>query len=254
MLERAMDDATLEELRKGLYANYGGDFQGAGDELDLRAAERWGRAYDWYLRGWLPVDRNAPIADLGCGSGGLLLFFKNRGYHDLAGCDISPDQVERARRVVPSVEFADVLGWLSRHESRFALITALDLIEHLTRGEALRFLELARHALRPGGRLILQTPNAAAPGGMDYRYGDMTHEWCYNPNQLERLLRRAGFGHVEFHEQGPVPWGYSATSTIRWLVWKLLCAGVQLWWLAETGACARVLSKNLMVSAVRPKL
>lgn len=245
-----MDDTTAD-LRKELYANYGRDFQGAGEELDLDGAERWGRAYDWYFRGWLPDDRDAPIADLACGSGGLLLFFKQRGYRTLAGCDISPDQIGRARRIGFTVERAEVLDWLAGHEDRFALITALDLIEHLTRSEALRFLELARSALRAGGRLILQTPNAAAPCGMDYRYNDMTHEWCYNPNQLERLLRRAGFGGIVFREQGPVPWGYSATSTLRWLVWKLLSAGVQLWWLAETGRTAPVLSKNLIVCAIR---
>lgn len=239
----------LAELRGELYARYGRDFQSAGETLDLTSARRWAKAYDWYLRGWLPTDRNAVIGDLACGSGGLLLYFKDRGYHNLFGVDISPDQVARARQILPSVVCADVLDWLAGQEARFDLLTALDLIEHLTRSEALRFLELARRALKHGGRLVIQTPNAAAPYGMDYRYNDATHEWCYNPNQIKRLLGRAAFSAVEVREQGPVPWGYSAPSTARWLLWKFLSLGVHLWWLAESGATAPVLSKNMLVCA-----
>lgn len=241
----------LALLRRTLYARYGRDFQSVGETLDVTSARRWGKAYDWYLRGWLPTDRNVVIGDLACGSGGLLLYFKDRGYHNLFGVDISPDQVARARQIVPSVVCADVLDWLTGHESRFDLLTALDLIEHLTRPEALRFLELARRALKPGGRIVLQTPNAAAPLAMDVRYGDPTHEWCYSPNQLQRLLARAGFSAIEVREQGPVPWGYSVASTARWVLWKLLSLGVHLWWLAENGTFAPVLSKNMLVSAKR---
>ncbi len=250
MIESVETSRTdLSAFRADLYGRYGRDFQGAGDSLDIEAVDRWGIAYDWYLRGWLPADRAAAIADLACGSGGLLRFFQKRGYCNLSGVDVSPDQVARARQIVPSVEQADVLDWLETHEGRFDLLTALDLIEHLTRPEALRFLERARRALKPGGRLVLQTPNAAAPIAMDVRYGDPSHEWCYNPNQLCRLLARAGFTRIEVREQGPVPWGYSLASTVRWLLWKLLSAGVQLWWIAETGARAPVLSKNMLVSA-----
>jgi SAM-dependent methyltransferase len=241
----------LQVLRKSLYARYGRDFQSAAERFDEEGARRWSRAYDWYLRDWLPANREARIADLACGGGNLLFFLRERGYRNLIGVDISADQVARARQVVPDVVCTDALEWLEHHESSFDLLTALDLIEHLTRGEALRFLERCHRALKPGGRLILQTPNAGAPFGMDFRYGDPTHEWCYNANQITRLLHRVGFQDVEIREQGPVPWGYSFASSARWVLWKLLCAGVQLWWLAETGARARVLSKNMILRATR---
>lgn len=244
-----MNAEDRARLRESVYASYGRDWQDATERFDAAAADRWGRAYAWYLRRWLPDRRDAAIADLACGQGRLLHWLKSQGYTNLSGVDISPDQVALARQVVPSVDQADVLEWLALHPERFDCLIGLDIIERFTREEALRFLELCFGALKPGGRLILQTPNADSPLGLQIRYGDITHEWAYNVNQLARLLRRAGFTAIEPREQGPVPWGYSLVSTARFLVWRLIRAGLQLWNLAETGARLPVLTRVFLVKA-----
>ena len=141
----------------------------------------------------------------------------------------------------------DLLSWLAERPERFDLLIGLDIIEHFARDEALRFLELAYAALKPGGRLVLQTLNADSPFGPSVFYGDITHEWAYNVNQLARLLRRAGFVAIEARGQGPVPWGYSLASTARFLVWRLIRAGLQLWNLAETGATLPVLTRVFLI-------
>jgi hypothetical protein len=130
-------------------------------------------------------------------------------------------------------------------------VIGLDLIEHLHRDEAVRFLDLCRRALKVGGRLVLQTPNADSPFGMQPRYGDITHEWAFNTNQLTRLMRRARFERIEARGLGPVPWGYSALSTARWFVWSGVRAGLQLWNLAETGARVPVLTRVFLISGLR---
>ena len=185
--------------------------------FESSAATRWGKAYRWYLRQWLPESKDAVIADLACGNGNLLYFFQQSGYRNLHGVDISQDQVAMARQVLPNVVEANVLEWLVDRRRQFDLIVSLDLIEHFHRDEALRFLDLCFTSLKPGGRLILQTPNTDSPFGLQICFGDITHEWAYNANQLTRLLRRVGFVNIEPREQGPVPWGYSLTSTARWL-------------------------------------
>ncbi len=38
------------------------------------------RVYARYLRGWLPSDPAAPVADLGCGDGKLLAFLTGAGF------------------------------------------------------------------------------------------------------------------------------------------------------------------------------
>ena len=169
---------------------------------------------------------------------------KSRGYTNLYGVDIAPDQVALARQVA-NVDQPVVLA-----RGAPGAIRLVDRARHhraFARDEALRFLELAYGALKPGGRLVLQTPNADSPFGLQHRYNDITHEWAYNVNQLARLLRRAGFVALEAREQGPVPWGYSLVSTARFLVWRLIRAGLQLWNVAETGATLPVLTRVFLI-------
>lgn len=246
------DDVQGSGYRAHLYENYGADFQSAPERFDSSAAARWGRAYDHYLRSWLPESKDARIVDVACGYGKLLYFFRERGYRQIAGVDISPDQVRRAREVVATVHQGDVLAFLAGHSAEFDLITALDLIEHLTKDEVLRFVHSCFEALRPGGRLILQTPNADSPFGMASRYNDLTHEVCFNPNALGRLLSRAGFRNIEARELGPVPFGYSVASTVRWCLWQSIRAGVVLWNVVETGSPgSRIVTRNFAVGGIR---
>jgi len=238
--------------RQSIYTGYGKYFQDAGEVFDARSAARWAKAYRWYFRGWLPGRKDAAIVELACGGGRLLYFLLALGYTDVRGVDISPDQVELARQATSNVEQADVLTWLEEKKESFDLIVALDLIEHFHKDEMLRFLDLCLAALRPGGKLILQTANADSPFGMQHRYGDISHEWAFNVNQLVRLLSRAGFSDNEPREQGPVPLGYSLASTARFFVWRVIRMGLQIWSLAETGSTPRVLTRVFLISAVRP--
>ena len=152
-------DAVLD-YRRRIYENYGTYMQSAPERFDESAARRWGKAYEYYLRGWLPADPDARIVDLACGYGRLLHFFRERGYRNLTGVDISPDQVQRARQVVPDVEQANVLDFLSQHQGDLDLIIAQDLIEHLRKDEALRFTEGCYAALQPGGVSSCRRPMA----------------------------------------------------------------------------------------------
>jgi SAM-dependent methyltransferase len=238
--------------RGRLYAEYGSTFQSAPERFDEAAASRWGRAYRWYLRGYLPEARDARIVDLGCGYGRLLHLLREEGYSLITGVDISPDQTRRAREVVPDVQEMGVLDYLACHPMEFDLISALDLVEHLDKCEVLEFVDACMTALQPGGRLVLQTPNADSPFGMAHRYNDLTHEVAFNCNAISRLLAGAGFVDVRVRELGPVPWGYSLVSTGRYCAWQIIRAGVLAWNLVETGeAGCGVVSRNLMVSAQR---
>ncbi|HEX8903434.1 MAG TPA: hypothetical protein VF771_01190, partial [Longimicrobiaceae bacterium] len=86
----------------------------------------------------------------------------------------------------------------------------------------------------PGGRLVLQTPNAASPWGLMIRYGDLTHELAFEPRSLAYALRHAGLRDVEIRECGPYVHGLR--SLVRVGVWWLIRAGLRVWNLAETGS------------------
>jgi 2-polyprenyl-3-methyl-5-hydroxy-6-metoxy-1,4-benzoquinol methylase len=224
-----------ETYRMRIFENYAVDFEDSGERFDEAAELRWGRAYHSYFEGWLPGSRDASIADLGCGRGRLLYFFRHQGFVRLYGVDASPSQVRLARQVVPEVVQGDVFDFLEQSEGGFDLVAALDLIEHLRKDAVLDFLDLCHARLKPGGRLILQTPNADSPWVSGVRYGDFTHEICFSPPLLARLLRLCGFVDIEARETGPVAWGYSAASTVRFALWQGIRALLRLWNLVETG-------------------
>lgn len=242
---------TGTDLRENIYSQYGRDFQDSGEAFDAVAADRWGKAYDWYFRNWLPADKSAAIGELAPGTGKMLHFLKSRGYRNLSAVDISPDQVRMARQVAEDVTLGNALEWLAERKGHFDLIIALDLIEHFTRPESLDFLDLCHAALKPGGRLILQTPNGDSPFGLQHRYNDMTHEWCFNNNLLERLMRRTGFDSIEGREMGPPPWGYSLKATVRFIIWRVARAMIQLVNIAEQGGPEPVLTRVFLMSGRR---
>ncbi|NWF72389.1 MAG: class I SAM-dependent methyltransferase [Nitrospirae bacterium] len=245
-------DLTKMTYRDRLYANYGHEFQDAGEQFDREGAVRWGRATVYQLRGWIPPKKESRILDLACGAGRLLFFFSERGYKNLTGVDISPDQVALASQVTPDVRHESVLDHLESHPDSYDLITGYDIIEHFHKDEALRFLDGCHGALRPGGRLILQTPNADSPWGTMHRYNDFTHEICFSPNSLSRLMRLVGFSHIEPREVSPVPFGNSIASSVRYLIWQLIRAGLGIWNLAETGTTgAGVWTRVFLMSGVK---
>ncbi|MBA7700111.1 hypothetical protein ES703_108818 [subsurface metagenome] len=199
-----------EDYRSRIYELYATNFQDVPETFNEGAAWRWGGAYRFYMREWLPEDKSANIVDLACGWGRLLYFFRRMVYQNVTGVDISPEQVKLSKQVTQNVKEANVLDYLESNPTSFHLIGDLDIVEHFHKPEVLRFLGGCNWALKIGGRLILKIPNADSPWGSVHRYNDFTHEVGFNPNSLTRLLRLSGFSNIEVREQGPVPLGYSA--------------------------------------------
>jgi cyclopropane fatty-acyl-phospholipid synthase-like methyltransferase len=238
------------EYRKRIFERYASVFKPASARASDAEMDRWGGAYEVYLAGWLPTARGAAIADLGCGAGWLLRFLAGRGYRNLSGIDASAEQVALARAHAAEVEQGDLLAFLRARPATFDLLTAFDVIEHLTKDETLDFLDACHAALRPGGRLVLQTPNGESPFVGSVRYGDFTHETCFTPALLVQLLQLAGFEHAEVRECRPVVRG--TASLVRAALWKALRWLILVWNLAETGARGSgVLTRVFLASATK---
>jgi SAM-dependent methyltransferase len=235
--------------REELFASYR-TVQALPAKPDLAKADHWGEAYDTYLRGWMPEGPDGCIADIACGNGYLLRFFQKRGYRNVQGVDISEEQLAVAKQICERVQLQNGTDYLLQKPNSFDLITALDLVEHLTKDELLKFLRSAHGALRPGGRLILQTPNCASPQGIAVRYSDFTHEIGLNPNSLAWLMRLTGFQDYEAREQGPVSRGLK--STVRWGLWRMLRWAFIVRDLIESGSAQRVYTRVFVASATKP--
>jgi SAM-dependent methyltransferase len=101
-------------------------------------------------------DRQARVADLGCGEGELLARLAELGFHQLTGIGWKvnvPSNVEK----VEGVDLSQV-GWSERLAgATFDVLTATEVLEHLV--NPYEFLTQARRLTRSGGRLILTFPN-----------------------------------------------------------------------------------------------
>lgn len=236
------------DYRQRIYSKYASCFQDSKQTFDVTAANKWGTAYDSYLKGWLPSQKNANILEIACGSGRLLHFFKARKYTNITGVDISPEQVQLAKKIVEAVVQADILKFLENVDKTYDLIIGLDIIEHFQKDEVLRFLDACYKALKPRGRIILQTPNAQSPFGPSIFYGDFTHEICFTPKGLQHILNLCGFRKFQIRETGPVVHGFA--STIRYIFWQMIRLILKLWNLIETGNCEdAVFTRTFLISA-----
>ncbi|MCX6139695.1 MAG: class I SAM-dependent methyltransferase [Candidatus Kapabacteria bacterium] len=87
----------------------------------------------------LPTNYAARIVDLGCGYGAFLLLVQKKGFSNLRGVDLSPEQIQLAKELGLSCVEVDSLFLALQSEHNVSLITMFDVIEHLTRSEASRW-------------------------------------------------------------------------------------------------------------------
>ena len=145
----------------------------------------------------LPDDKDVNILELGCGYGGLLLLLQQSGYKNCEGIDHSEDQVKAAGELGSiNVRQADMIAFLELANNDFDVIIGIDVIEHSNKPELFELLEKSKKALRDNGTLIFRTPNADAPFGSTYCFGDLTHEIFLNYSSAEQVFLSTGFEQI----------------------------------------------------------
>ena len=122
------------------------------------------------------------ILDYGCGTGDHITFPLAQSGHDVLGVDIHGPSILEARRRYTLANLTFRVGELKDLMDEglsFDFIVCSEVLEHLHNPE--EFLRGLRSLLRPGGGLIITTPNGFGSFEMLCR--------------LERLLRRIGVHH-----------------------------------------------------------
>lgn len=174
----------------------------------------------------LPTRKDAAILDLGCGFGQFLYFLQSEGYTETTGIDLNPQQLEVARSLgVRNVQCCEGKEFLRGSAGQFDFISAIDVVEHVPKGQVLEFLDLIHIALRPGGRFLCQVPNLAAFYTPLF-FMDFSHETPFTATSLKQLLQLANFENVRVFPRGPIAHGLK--SAIRCLLWKVITAGLRL--------------------------
>ena len=204
---------------KDLYTNYTSVAVFATEEEEA-AFSAWGEMYlKRRIFPHLPSDKGANLLEIGCGYGRYLSVLTTLGYIHTYGIDISEEQIAYARDHLhlTNVEQADALTFLSTRSEHYHAVLLIDVVEHLTVDYAVELLSLVRQYLHPGGKLIIQVPNAMAPLSPNY-HGDITHLTLYSPRTMGQLLTMSGFRRFDHHELAPIPHGLK--SHARSLLWK----------------------------------
>ncbi len=102
------------------------------DEYNFRK-----KIYELNYKSILPEDKNANILELGCGPGYFLKYLNELGYKNIQGVDISPEQLELAKKLGVSsyIVQADIFDYLKSTKQKFDMICAFHLLEHLFKNE-----------------------------------------------------------------------------------------------------------------------
>ena len=145
------------------------------------------QARAWYLR-FIP--QPGDLLDLGCGRGEFLAAAAEAG-HRVLGLDHDQAMLAEAREL--PVRQADALDFLQSTPDRYDVITAYHVIEHLAVRDAEAMIRLAADRLRPGGRLIIATPNPGSLPTIAHEFWrDPTHVRPYDRELIEFLTTGAG--------------------------------------------------------------
>ena len=240
--------STETDYRSLIYNKHTSHSQNDSGKFDSVTAENWGRAYESYLKNWLPKQKDAAILEVGCGDGRLLHFLIKREYTNVTGIDINPDQISLAKQVSNKVTQANAIEFLKTANNKYDMIIGLDFIEHLHKGEVFDFLGACHNALKTDGSIILQTPNGQSPFVSGILYGDFTHEICFIPKSLQHILELCGFSNFHIRQTGPVVHGLK--SAIRYILWQMIHFKLKLWNLIETGDSKDIkFTRTFLISA-----
>lgn len=150
------------------------------------------------------------LLDIGCGSG----VFAGRAIQvpdvRVVGIDANESAIKFARQQFPDphVEFrVGLLDELHFPDQSFDRISLLEVIEHIYEHQAVDLLQTTARLLRPGGRLVISTPNARSAWPMvewmldrfrlvAHMSGDQ-HVSLYDAARLRTTCERSGLRFLE---------------------------------------------------------
>jgi 2-polyprenyl-3-methyl-5-hydroxy-6-metoxy-1,4-benzoquinol methylase len=158
-----------------------------------------------YIFDWIPLDLKGPVLDVGCGMGFTVLAFRELGFTDCRGIDTDTAQIEACRRLgVDAEKVSDSIVYLTSRPEQFQVITLLDVLEHVPVARQVDMMRAVHVALAPGGRVLVQVPNANSPLAARWRYIDYTHFCSFTEHSLQFVLRNAYFDEITIQGYEPI--------------------------------------------------
>lgn len=133
--------------------------------------------------------------DLGCGRGEWLQYLQQQCDLEVLGVDNNNDMIMECQLKGVKAVYSDILTCLKAQADNTALvISGFHIAEHLPAGRLYQLIQQAHRILKPGGVLILETPNPENVRTATYQFHlDPSHLHPLPPPLLDFLVKQVGF-------------------------------------------------------------
>jgi 2-polyprenyl-3-methyl-5-hydroxy-6-metoxy-1,4-benzoquinol methylase len=179
-----------------------------------------GEVFDATVEHLATIDREAPILDVGSGTGFYLNRWRSLGFRDITGSDLTVVATERLAEESPwaTIRLADITSpTLSFARAPFAAVSAMDMLFHIVDDELWRHAvgNLAR-LVDDGGYLILSDhlPDASATLRLSQ------HQVSRTLDQYRRLIDESGMDIVSIEPMFVLMNGPVGAGRVRILAWR----------------------------------
>ncbi len=183
------EEIVSDEMYLAFEEKFRGNESDISDRQDFYVAE--------YLKD-LKVEDDSLALDLGCGRGEWLKKMSKRGYRTV-GVDINSSMVSACEENGVEAVNSDALEYLEAVEdSSVDVLSAFQVIEHLSKAEVTKLVKEAYRVLKTGGILILETPNICnVEVGAASFHLDPTHINAVHPSFLQFMAEHMGYTKAE---------------------------------------------------------
>jgi 2-polyprenyl-3-methyl-5-hydroxy-6-metoxy-1,4-benzoquinol methylase len=199
-------EAQAGRRRTGDAVAIAGDYQWRALTEGPAPQRFWHDTKRWLVRTYLAPGPSDRVLDVGCGSGVVSAYLADLPVRECVAVDGNPGAIAFASRHFrrPNLRFERCLvDELDLPAGHFDAAACLELVEHVYPEQGRALLESLRRLVRPGGRLLLTTPNYASAwpaiewlldrsGRVPKLAGDQ-HVAFYTHARLSRLCRSAGW-------------------------------------------------------------
>jgi ubiquinone/menaquinone biosynthesis C-methylase UbiE len=173
------------------------------------------------------------VLDLACGTGFGTEILARSGVESVVAADYSPDALKTTRELnVPHTSVIRVDGTrLPFEEASFDSITSFETVEHIA--DYTTFVTELRRVLKPGGVMVMSTPNANYTRPVNGVPANPYHVYEFTPDEFRELLSPS-FSRVELygqrvsaeyricpHWEKPDMLPKDAVSRLKTILWKI---------------------------------
>ena len=214
---------------------------------------------------WLDGTTRGRLLDIGCGNGRFLATMKELGW-EVVGFEPDPVAARIARERF-GLEVADgALEHAGFADASFDAVTMSHVIEHVP--DPITTLRQCRRLLKPGGRLVLLTPNAASLGHRRFRNAWLgldppRHLFIFSPPALATVADKAGLRVLSVRTIARSAWWNYAASRNRQRrlshkelkrgsPWLSAVPSLAFWAWEDLAVRVRACGEEIMMTGTRP--